>query len=193
MAPQNDPSDADIEQIELLCNLYDFEEGEQPDEDEEDEWDLTCPAEVVRLGGNRFRVALPVSVTPFGPLGPMLNLGDVIEAVPTGDGSYRLQQVIRARQWSRTFSGVEQAAVSDPSIRRILDQLTSWGAAWEWCAANITVQVPHQGDGTEPDARVTTALNDLAEAIQAGGFRMDPANPRPRGSARLGTGRDSRD
>jgi hypothetical protein len=72
----------------LLFMLSDFDH----EETEREEHDLECSCEfddsdAEPLGGNLFRVLAPMSVTPFGPLGPALTLGQIIEAEPVSTAS----------------------------------------------------------------------------------------------------------
>jgi hypothetical protein len=74
----------------LLFMLSDFDH----EETEREGHDLECSCEfddsaAEPLGGNLFRVLAPMSVTPFGPLGPALNLGQIIEAEPVSTGVWR--------------------------------------------------------------------------------------------------------
>jgi hypothetical protein len=67
----------------LLFNVIhpDFYD-EEVTEREEDEWEgnRDVTDDVEPLGGNLFRVLAPISLTPFGPSGPRLTLGQIIEA-----------------------------------------------------------------------------------------------------------------
>ena len=39
-------------------------------------------------------IAEPAMPTPFGPLGPRLNLGDVIEVEPRSENEYRYMRIV---------------------------------------------------------------------------------------------------
>jgi hypothetical protein len=128
-----------------------FSERESTEEEMTDDLECSCEfddSEFEPLGGNLFRVLAPISVTPFGPLGPGLTLGQIIEAAPVSTGVWRYVRTHfkpAVRSW-RVFCG--QLDVLDrPDISQDLQLLRELNCQWEWSAGNITIQtVPMEGE-----------------------------------------------
>jgi hypothetical protein len=129
----------------LLFKLSDFAD-EKTTEGEGDDWDdseCSCGAlDVESLGGNLFRVLGPISLTPFGPFGPGLTLGQIIEAEPVSTGVWRyvrthFKQAVRS--W-RVFCK-QPNALKNPDISEDLQLLRGLNCEWEWSVGNITIQM----------------------------------------------------
>jgi hypothetical protein len=97
--------------------------------------------DVEPLGENLFRILAPISLTPFGPFGPGLILGQTIEAEPVSTGVWRYVRTHfepAVRSW-RVFC--EQPDVlSKPDISQDLQLLRELHCEWEWSAGNITIK-----------------------------------------------------
>ena len=80
-------------------------------------------------------------VTPFGPMGPGLTLGQIIEAEPVSTGVWRYVRSHfkpAVRSW-RVFC--EQLDVlNKPDISQDLQLLRELNCEWEWSVGNITIQ-----------------------------------------------------
>ena len=127
------------EAITLHFSLSAFDDESSLDEGEDMEG--ICDARVLRLNDGHLLLTEPLSVTFFGPYGPMLNLGDLIEVVPMDEGTYRyVRTVQQARLWTRTKAPASQQAIEQDPVRQILDRITEAGGKWEWNASAITVQ-----------------------------------------------------
>lgn len=145
---------------------------DEDDEDWENEEDAVDPeseisALVIRLSAHRFRLARPTSVTFAGPLGAMLNMGDVIEVIPLDDGTYKYVRTLEpARIWSRIFGRVAVRDIDEEGLpRRILDQFHEAGGAWEWVAGNLIIQAPLQEGESEPPAHIKELFDRLCDAL----------------------------
>jgi hypothetical protein len=94
-----------------------------------------------RTARREFRVLGPMSVTPFGPFGPGLTLGQIIEAEPV---STRVWRYVRThlkpavRSW-RVFCG-QLDVLNRPNISQDLQLLRELNCEWEWSVGNITIQ-----------------------------------------------------
>ena len=126
----------------LLFKPTDFDEEEADDlEDEEEDWSCNVSDDVEPLGGNRFRVVAPVSLTPFALLGPALTMGQVIEAEPVSPGVWRYVRThFKPAVWSWRLSCETPDALDDPFISQDLKLLQQLNCQWECCGGNITVQ-----------------------------------------------------
>ncbi len=110
----------------MLSDFYDEEVTER----EGDDLECHCDdPDVEPLGGNLFRVLAPISVTPFGPLGPGLILGQIIEAEPVSSGVWR---------YVRTH--FKPAVRSWRLFCKQPDVLNKPNCEWEWSVGNITIQ-----------------------------------------------------
>ena len=127
----------------LLFNVIhpDFYD-EEVTEREEDEWEgnRDVTDDVEPLGGNLFRVLAPISLTPFGPFGPRLTLGQIIEAEPVSTGVWRYVRTNfkpAVRSWCVTC---EWDVFNKPDIFQDLQLLCELNCNWEWIVGNLTVQ-----------------------------------------------------
>src|SRR6516165_491625 len=125
----------------LFFKLSDFDDEEMTEGEGDDleEWSCHGP-DVEPLGGNRFRVLAPISLTPFGPLGPGLTLGQIIEAEPVSTGVWRYVRTHfkpAVRSWRVSC---EQDALNRPDISQDLQLLRELNCEWEWSVGNITIQ-----------------------------------------------------
>jgi hypothetical protein len=141
----------------LLFKLSDFAD-EEITEGEGDDRECSCGAPDVeplpRLTqercnrGNLFRVLEPVSLTPFGPLGPGLTLGQIIEAEPVSTGVWRYVRThfrLAVRSWR--VSCEQPDVLNRPDISPDLQLLRELNCGWEWSVGNITIQrVSMEGD-----------------------------------------------
>jgi hypothetical protein len=133
---------------------------------EDDEYDLFVTASVVWVGPNEIAMAEPVSLTPFGSIGPTLKLGDVIEVVRLDDRTIGYVRLLkRGRIWSRTLHDPGKLALEDTSVQAILDQLIAAGSMWEWCAGNLTIQGLMEEGRTEPSPLHTELMDALTEVL----------------------------
>jgi hypothetical protein len=111
-------------------------------EKEEDECECSCGVtdDVEPLDGHRFRVLAPIFLTPFGPSGPRLTMGQIIEAEPVSTGVWRYVRTHfkpAVRSWCDRCG---QDVLNKPDIFKNLQLLRELNCNWEWCAGNITVQ-----------------------------------------------------
>jgi hypothetical protein len=122
----------------MLSDFYDEEVTER----EGDDLECHCDdPDVEPLGGNLFRVLAPISVTPFGPLGPGLILGQIIEAEPVSSGVWRYVRTHfkpAVRSW-RLFCK-QPDVLNKPDIFQDLQLLRELNCEWEWSVGNITIQ-----------------------------------------------------
>lgn len=175
--------------IELLLQLDSLErpaERETVMELEEHDFELAVYIEVVPLAPDRFRIPGATSLTPFGPLGPTLNLGDVIETAPLSEGVHRfVRRLESARVWSRTLyvPHVSRAAIGDRERRSLVEQqqflhdllrggrvgalleeIERAGGGWEYAVGNVTVQLPLP-EGSELPAHLQELVDELFEHL----------------------------
>ena len=124
------PSDEVGEQIRFHYSFADLDEESPTDEAYDDDRDGNFLALVVRLDNGHFQTLEPVSMTPFGPYGPSLDLGVVFEAEPLDDGTFRyVRTVEQPRAWQRTI-GVSQQVLNQDAVRPILNQASQLGGKW---------------------------------------------------------------
>lgn len=118
------------------------------------------------LAPDRFRLPEPVSVRFAGPHGPMLNLGEIIEAIRDSEGAYRYKRTVESRPiWSRVFGGVRslEELHADP-VAQVLEELERLGCRWEWCVGNLTIQAlgpASEGPGQEAMALLEQLVTRL--------------------------------
>ena len=147
------------EEITLYSQLADWDD-DSPEErgDGDDDLDFDCESSMMveRLGPNRMRLLEPCSITPFGPYGPTLNLGDVIEATPLEGGGYRYVRTVQeAWIWSAVFQSVSERAMRAFDASPLATELAATGGMWEWSAGNLTAQLPREGNVAERPSSVT--------------------------------------
>jgi hypothetical protein len=132
-----------------------------------DRTDCMCCADVIQLGPALFRVPGPLSLTPFGPYGPMLDLGTTIEAKIQEDGSYRYIGTRESlKVWTRILCPVQEGCLQSDPVVTILRRLTEEEeCSWEWCAGNLTIQGAVSGEEIVPDGRVATLLAALQSEV----------------------------
>jgi hypothetical protein len=178
----------------MSFSLEDFcDDASEPDDDidyePDDDIDCECPVDVEPLGNQQFRVITPTSLTPFGPLGPMLNRGDVIELTSREDGNFRyVRTVKKSRVWSKRLTGptirlpippsfagssgrsfrdvptgVRVESIKSGEARRILDELVESHTRfnWEWAVGNLTLQFELEPGETEPPQEVIQKVREL--------------------------------
>jgi hypothetical protein len=125
----------------LFFKLWDIDDEEMT-EREGDDLECSCDApDVEPLGGNLFRVLAPISLTPFGPFGPGLILGQIIEAEPVSTDVWRYVRTHfkpAVRSWR--VSGVKPDVLNKPDISQDLQLLRGLNCEWEWSVDNITIQ-----------------------------------------------------
>jgi hypothetical protein len=128
----------------LLFKLSDFADEEmiEGEGDDRDDSECSCGApDVEPLGGNLFRVLGPISLTPFGPLGPGLTLGQIIDAEPVSTGVWRYVRTHSkpaVRTWRVFCKQLEM--LDKPHISQDLQLLRQLNCEWEWSVGNITIQ-----------------------------------------------------
>lgn len=150
------------EAITLHYPLYDPDE-ELPVE-EDDLIELTGTALVVRVDDTHFRNMEPFSISPFGPVGGLLDFGVVFEAKPLGDGAYRyLFTVEEPPVWTFSIDVLSLQTLDHDDVRPILEQISQSGGHWEWMQHILTIQ----GYLTEGDKNPPTNIEQLiAELIR---------------------------
>lgn len=124
------------DEIRLIFRFGDFDEAGGKVED-----DHPCQAQVSvsRMDGGLFLVNEPTSLSPFGPHGPFLGLATIFRAKPLEGGAYRFAGIVEEpKRWTWTLP-VSQPP-SDDDVMTALEQLSSKGCLWEWCAGNLTIQ-----------------------------------------------------
>jgi hypothetical protein len=125
----------------LLLKLSDFYD-EEITEEEEDDLECGCnDPDVEPLGGNLFRALAPISLTLFGPLGPGLSLGQIIEAEPVSTGVWRYVRTHftpAVRSWRIICK--QSDVLNNPDISQDLQLLRELKCEWEWSVGNITIQ-----------------------------------------------------
>jgi hypothetical protein len=149
--------------------FYESESTEEMTEEAGDDLECSCEfddAEFESLGGNLFRVLAPISVTPFGPMGPGLSLGQIIEAEPVSAGVWRYVRTHfkpAVRSW-RVFCG--QLDVLDrPDISQDLQLLRELNCQWEWSVGNITIQAVSM-EGEPVLSEVERIVDRLSQKLQ---------------------------
>jgi hypothetical protein len=148
-----------------------YDDASEPDDDidcePDDDIDCECPVDVEPLGNQQFRVITPTSLTPFGPFGPMLNRGDVIELTSREDGNFRyVRTVKKSRVWSKRLGKskrVRVESIKSGEARRILDELVKSHTRfnWEWAVGNLTLQFELEPGETEPPQEVIQKVREL--------------------------------
>jgi hypothetical protein len=154
----------------LLFKLSDFADEEMT-EGEGNDWDdseSSCGVDpdVEPLGGNLFRVLGPISLTPFGPLGPGLTLGQIIEAEPVSTGVWRYVRTHfkpAVREW-RVF-GMQLEMLDKPDISQDLQLLRELNCQWEWSVGNITIQTVSM-EGGPLLSEVERIVDRLSQKLQ---------------------------
>jgi hypothetical protein len=153
-------------EIRLCGKWTDLAPDESPEEvadlDAFGEWGVA--AVVVRMTDRTFRLAEPLSVTPFGPYGPMLNLGDVIEVESQPDGTFRYVRTLESGDpWSRTIPGVSIEVIERPVIHDLLEEFIAAGGMWELAVGNLTLQIlsPRGTAAFDAIRRLETAFASL--------------------------------
>lgn len=125
----------------LLFKLSDFDDEEMT-KTEGDDLECSCDTpDVEPLGANLFRVLTPISLTPFGPLGPGLILGQIIEAELVSADAWRYVRTHfkpGVRSWR--VSCVKPDVLNKPDISQDLQLLRGLNCEWEWSVGNITIQ-----------------------------------------------------
>ena len=164
----------------LFFKLSDFDDEEMT-EREGDDFECSCDApDVEPLGGNLFRVLAPISLTPFGPLGPGLILGQIIEAEPVSTDVWRyvrthFKPVVRS--WR--VSCRKPDMLNKPDISQDLQLRRGLNCEWEWSVGNITIQRASM----EGDPSYGTSLIKRGHCYSVGSWRCS-ARARRFGSVR---------
>ncbi len=134
---------------------------------EDDEYDLIVSAAVLWIGPNQVSMVAPACLSPFGPCGPTLDLGDVLEVVPLEDGTFGYVRLLkRGRIWSRTLPDPGRQALEDTSTQMILDQLLASGCTWEWFVGNLMIQAPLEEGEREPAGPILELVEVLAQVLE---------------------------
>jgi hypothetical protein len=177
-----------VADVELVI-VYSLDDFEAPEPSGAKQYDGRCPVVVEPLGGNLFRVAEPASLTPFGPLGPMLSLGEVIELDPLSDGVWTLVRVRDSPPLlSRTLSGIPRHWLGLGDVPSLLERLVQHGGAWEWVCGNLTMQCPREPGAEASIEPVHRALQELRSCPESDIVHRDPADPhRPNRSGTMRT------
>lgn len=155
------------DRILLRVWLRDLPEGE---EDADAEYDIVCEAtaSVERVGENRFRLLEPCSITPFGSVGPMFDLGTILELWPTADGAWRyVRSVETPPVWSFGFEGVASDPSHEPRLHAALEALIGIGGMWEWSVGVLVVQVPRKAEEGECPAEIRAPVERLARVLRS--------------------------
>lgn len=144
-------------------DLEDDDEA-QDIEDSLNDWGGTVSVFVEREApdSSRVRVAEPVSISPFGPVGPGFNDGDIIEVSPLDNGTYRFVRVVtKADPWTLFIGGVTRQEIRGPQAEALLATVIDQGGGWEYGAGNLRVQFPN--DEGRPDApqRVSSLFAEI--------------------------------
>lgn len=159
------------ETISVTFRLGDFAElGNEPPDDP-DSLESEVALLVTRTSEGLFRIEEPTSLSFIGPLGPMLDLGDVIEV--EGVGTERCvchRRVGKPRTWTRRtllpgphhVRGGWQWAIEHGRPREVLEQLSMLGARWEAAVGHLTVQ-GYLGEG---ESEAPPAIDDLLGELQ---------------------------
>ena len=156
MHERNEMKRAEPEEVVLRFRLSDLDddptEANEVLDDEDDEPEGTVSVTVERVGPDRVRLLEPCSLTPFGPIGPVLHLGDLVEVEALDDGSVRYRRVLEAALvWEFGRTGTPRAATEDAGIAAVLGEIGDAGGMWEWCAGCLWVEVPRAAsDGACP-------------------------------------------
>lgn len=139
--------------------------GDEVDETSDPEI-FSVEVAVIPEGHDRFRVAEPTSLTPFGTLGPSLNMGDIIHGHALPDGSYRILGIERcqARTWQLT--GIDRQTLESPAIRDLLAKIQVLEGRWEWMAGTVTVQVGPEADTIRSRAMIDKVLREIEQHIR---------------------------
>jgi hypothetical protein len=134
----------------------------------EEEYNLAVTSLVIWVGPNRVQAIEPVSLTPLGPCGPMLNFGDVFEVTLLEDGSYGYVRLLeRIRVWSRTLADpAELARGENEAVQSLVDELATFSCVTEWCSGNLTVQTQLEERQMEPARMVLELVETLAEMLE---------------------------
>jgi hypothetical protein len=134
---------------------------------DEEAYDLATDVVVVWLAPDQVQLVHPASLTPFGPCGGVLNLGDVVEVVDLQDGTFGYRRLLqRNRVWSRTLADPGRETADNTSVRTLLQELTAAGCGWDWCACNLTVQAPLEEGQTEPAGPVVELVEVLGQVLE---------------------------
>jgi hypothetical protein len=159
----------DILEIELRFRCPDDDDAEDdfleygPDPDD---YMFRCYPTVQPAGESRFRLVEPQSITFAGPLGPMLNFGDIIDVVKLSKGCYGFLRIAEAaRVWTRVFGGLPIETLSKRDVASTLDAFTDAGGGWEYCVGNITLQWMLEENEAEPPPVTLALLRRLEGAI----------------------------
>lgn len=159
---------ADLERIQEGA---DYDPNSPPAHEMEDlDWEWTVDLNLEPLGDNRFRVPEPVSVSFVGPHGPMLNLGEVIEALPHSDGVLRYRRTLESPPvWSRLIGGVESlGALEEERAAHVLRQIEQAGCRWELCVGNLTIQ-GSAVTSEDPSLEVSAIIRELVKLLKGRG------------------------
>ena len=172
----------EIETVTLILDMFSkdlyAEEDTGDDEDEVEPLDVTITTVVKKLDSNHFRLAEPLSVTPFGQMGPQLNLGDEIEVSPIAeDGAFRYIRVSkRADVWTWT-GNASKGIIAHPSVVRLLEELTEAGGNWEWTSSVIRIQFPNPDGNKEISTNISSIVESLTQLIGDGDNQSKPPPP----------------
>jgi len=89
-------------------------------------------------------------LTPFGPLGPRLNLGDVIEVEPRSENEYRYVRIVeRGNPVTFVLEPIDESVALSQSTLNVLDKFFELEGVWEYGSHRLTVQVPSESDELE--------------------------------------------
>jgi hypothetical protein len=127
------------ELIELQILFYDSDFDDDNSEEEDVDWASSVLVEAI--GDNLFRVPEPTSLTPFGPIGPMLSLGEIIRASPQEGGLWRFEGIQESEDvWTFKVQVMTSSVLQQADLARRLERLRDLNCGWEWCVGNLTIQ-----------------------------------------------------
>jgi hypothetical protein len=154
----------------LLFKLSDFADEEMPEGEADDQDDPECSCgveqDVEPLGGNLFRVLGPISLTPFGPLGPGLTLGQIIEAEPVFTDEWRYVRThFKPAVWAWRVCCKQPDVLDKPDISQDLQLLRELNCQWEWSVGNITIQTVSM-EGEPLPSEVERIVDRLSQKLQ---------------------------
>jgi hypothetical protein len=174
----------ELKTLKLSFRLSDFEPDEADAVGEPD--DSVCDVEVdaYELHPGIYRIAGPQSLTAFGPYGPLLNLGSVIQVELQGDRTCRYVRTLESPSiWTiLVVAPVRLEVIGREDVKRHLDALLDLGCGWEWCVGNVTIQGLQSGPTPGPSEAVSDAIAALESLLVGPGA---PTEPRVPADARL--------
>jgi len=141
----------DAQHVTLRFSLDDFDDDAEALENElEGEEDASCGLSAIIREDGCLVIAEPVMLTPFGPLGPRLNLGDVIEVEPRSENEYRYVRIVeRGNPVTFVLEPIDESVALSQSTLNVLDKFFELEGVWEYGSHRLTVQVPSESDELE--------------------------------------------